>query len=251
MKIQDAVNIARKTFEIEGYPGNLFSHIEKKELADKNRIVLFKEDIDKLSGFIWYSSDEVAAICVNYRRPIGHQNFTLAHEIGHWIMHKGTNISDGSKIESMWGQRNTIEHEANSFARELLYPEIYCVEDFEKANRERLFDKDNRKELGVFINELCVKYTISFDFALRRLLYKNKQVSILRTVRKEIEEALGGKVSEIFDCDFYKVNLELDAYQRYLKPYKMLEEKVNYLVKNKAIGNATGESILFRNGVNV
>ncbi len=36
----------------------------------------------------------MSLICINYKRPIGHQNFTLAHELGHWLLHNGQSISD-------------------------------------------------------------------------------------------------------------------------------------------------------------
>ncbi len=37
---------------------------------------------------------------------------------------------------------------------------------------------------------------------LRKLLYKNRQAKKYKTIRKEIEKAIGGKVSEVFEKDF-------------------------------------------------
>ena len=53
---------------------------------------------------------------------------------------------------------------------------------------------------------------------LRKLLYKNRQVKQYNSIRKEIEKAIGGKVSEVFEKDFYSVNEELPRYQRLMKP---------------------------------
>lgn len=92
--IFEAVNKARAFFEIEDYPGDFFYHLEKMNYTEKYNILLFKEDIDKLSGFIGYGANNIAVICVNYKRSYGHQNFTLAHELGHWFLHKGRSISD-------------------------------------------------------------------------------------------------------------------------------------------------------------
>ena len=56
---------------------------------------------------------------------------------------------------------------------------------------------------------------------------------------------------ESFDRDFYVPNEELPQYQKLLKPYIQLKEKVDYLVENGKIGKATGESIKLRNGVKI
>ena len=96
--ILEAVNKAREFFEIKGFPGDFFSRLEEVDYTDKYNLILFKEDIDKLSGFIGYGANGMAVICVNYKRPLGRQNFTLAHEIGHWFLHKGKSISDDDSV---------------------------------------------------------------------------------------------------------------------------------------------------------
>lgn len=52
--VLEAVHRARKCFEIEGFPGDFFALLEKCNNTEKHKILLFKEDIDKLSGFIGY-----------------------------------------------------------------------------------------------------------------------------------------------------------------------------------------------------
>ena len=92
--VLNAINTARKAFEIESFPGDFFERLMMGNYIDKYKLLLFKEDIDKLSGFIGYGVDGFAVICVNYKRPVGHQNFTLAHEVGHWFLHKLNNGSN-------------------------------------------------------------------------------------------------------------------------------------------------------------
>lgn len=245
--IYETVNKAREFFEIESFPGDFFARLEEIEYTNKYNLLLFKEDIDKLSGFIGYGTNGMAVICINYKRSQGHQNFTLAHEVGHWFLHKGKSISDDDSVLGYSSDR--VEQEANEFAGELLYPKEYLERDYYLAIQQDLFFAGNRAQLGGYVDELCHKYCLSFEMVLRRLLYKNKQAKQYRKVRKEIEKALGGKVSECFDSDFYAVNEELPQYQKFMKPYKELQKKVDYLVENGRIGKATGESIILRSGV--
>ena len=191
--------------------------------------MLFKEDIDKLSGFIGYGINDIAVICVNYKRSYGHQNFTLAHEFGHLFLHKGVSISDDDRVLAYSNEK--IEQEANEFASELLYPVKLLSQDYNCAVQQDLF------------------YCLSYEMVLRKLLYKNRQAKKYKTIRKEIEKAIGGKVSEVFEKDFYTVNEELPQYQKLKKPYLDLNEKVNRLITTGKIGAATGEAIKLRNGV--
>lgn len=247
--ILNAINTARKDFEIESFPGDLFERMMMDNYMDRYGLLLFKEDIDKLSGFIGYGMNGFAVICVNYKRPIGHQNFTLAHEVGHWFLHKGKSISDDDKV--LGYTSDSIEKEANEFAGELLYPEECLVKDFHRAIQQDLFIVKNRAQLGNYVDQLCHKYCLSFEMVLRRLLYRNRQVKQYSIVRKEIEKALGGKVAECFDRDFYVPNNDLPQYQKLMKPYEDLQIKVDLLVQQGKIGKATGESIKIRNGVEI
>ena len=245
--ILEAVNIVREFFGIEDYPGDFFSRLEKVDYTKEYRLLLFKEDIDKLSGFIGYGVDDLAVICINYKRTYGHQNFTLAHELGHLFLHKGVSISDDDHALCYSGDK--VEKEANEFASELLYPEEFLVKDHFFAIQQDLYLESNRKELGEYIDKLCRRYCLSYEMVLRKLLYKNRQAKQYRKIRKEIVKAIGGKVSEVFEKDFYSVNEELPQYQRFMKPYLELEEKVDRLVAKGKIGKATGESIKLRSGV--
>ena len=243
-KVLEAVNKAREFFGIEDFPGNFFSHLEAVDYTDKYSLLLFKEDLDKLSGFIGYGVDQVSIICINYKRSLGHQNFTLAHEIGHWFLHKGISLSDD---DTLLHSSDSIEKEANDFAKELLYPENHLVRDYYFAIEHDLFLEGKRAELGRFVNELCHEYCLSSELVLRNLLYKNRQVKKYAEVRKEIEKALGGKIGEVFDRDFYVPNTDLSQYRQLRAPYEMLNEKVDHLIMKKKIGQATGDAIKYRN----
>lgn len=50
-------------------------------------------------------------------RTFGRRRFTLAHELGHFLMHEGDFTDNGFETPS-----SSIEREANLFAKELLMP---------------------------------------------------------------------------------------------------------------------------------
>lgn len=208
--------------------------------------MLFKEDIAKLSGFIGYGKNDLTVICINYKRSLGHQNFTLAHELGHWFLHKGMNISDDDKC--IFSQ-DIREKEASDFAAELLYPEKLFVQDYFDILAKGLLDENRRKDLAEYIDSLCHKYCLSFEMVLRKILYKHRKVAQYKEFHRQIVKSLGCKISEYFDKDFYVPNEELEEYQQSRRPYELLEKKIDRLVNMGKIGAATAESLKYRNGI--
>ena len=59
---------------------------------------------------------------------VGFKNFTVAHELGHWVLHRNS-ISKRSP---------EIEREADLFAVYLLMPETFVRNEFAKLNSSRL-----------------------------------------------------------------------------------------------------------------
>ena len=242
-----ALEDARTCFEIDDFPGNFFTLLGKLDYTEKYGLLLFKEDIDKLSGFIGYGDGGLSIICINYQRPIGHQNFTIAHELGHWFMHKGQNISDDEM--SLYSATEAIEKEANNFAEELLYPKKLFDKDYSDIMKNGLLQANARKELAICIDKLCHKYCLSFDMVLSKVLYKNYQILDKNHVKKEIKDALGCKISDYFEKDFYVPNETLPEYQQLRIPYMDLEKRIDMAEKSGKIGRATAESIKYRNRI--
>lgn len=92
---------------------------------------------DNLSGAITYEDEsKIYTIIVNTKKPTTRQHFTIAHELGHYYLHKNKlssdewiidddNSLDGAKTLFRLdnGERNVIEKEANNFAAALIMPE--------------------------------------------------------------------------------------------------------------------------------
>lgn len=102
---------------------------------------------DELSGMV-YVKDGTPIIGVNSRHHPNRQRFTIAHECGHLILHRGQ-ITKEVHVDKSFPMlmRNSvsatgvseIEIEANYFAAELLMPEAYI----EEASPDEPFDIDD------------------------------------------------------------------------------------------------------------
>lgn len=126
-----------------------------KELNIRVRFERFEGD---LSGCIVRQGDHVT-IGINSFHHKNRQRFTLAHEIGHFFLHKGDEVivdrgfrvnlrdSEAAKAE------NPEEIEANYFAAELLMPTRFLLRD--------LHGQELDIESGGHIRELSSRYEVS------------------------------------------------------------------------------------------
>ncbi|QQR82645.1 ImmA/IrrE family metallo-endopeptidase [Candidatus Campbellbacteria bacterium] len=100
-------------------------------------IVLAEFDHGISGAIIFLTTEEKFRIIVNKNKPATRQNFTIAHEIGHYFLHKdeiktndnllvdiGENSLDGSNALFRLDAAATtkIETEANNFAAALIMP---------------------------------------------------------------------------------------------------------------------------------
>ena len=92
-------------------------------------------------------------------RSAGRRNFTLAHELGHYLLHRHANpggLECTSRNMADWDEgRNKIEGEANTFASYLLMP----LDDFRAQIKGRVIDID-------VMAELSDRYAVSLTAAI-------------------------------------------------------------------------------------
>ncbi|MDR3195776.1 MAG: ImmA/IrrE family metallo-endopeptidase [Endomicrobium sp.] len=106
--------------------------------------VVFGEKFNDVSGFLDIPEK---AIYVNLEDSYGRQNFTKAHELGHWVLHRTLFETHPSKqVLLRQANQNTTaveEKEANVFAAELLIPKylyLYTLGSCPDADIDRLAD---------------------------------------------------------------------------------------------------------------
>jgi Zn-dependent peptidase ImmA (M78 family) len=114
---------ARKLVEIYSSPS-----IPVVEVAEQNGVNVVFQDMGKYSESVAGLLDfNEKRIYVNRADPATRQRFTIAHELGHWTLHRQAFIADPEsypvlprfqRVEAS----NAFEQEANAFASELLVP---------------------------------------------------------------------------------------------------------------------------------
>ena len=120
----------------------------------------------EISGMVFRHEDQVI-IGVNSLHHPNRQRFTIAHEIGHVLLHKGVEIHVDRAFRV--NLRNDVssqavdpeEIEANRFAAELLMPEHMLIQDL----RGQEIDFENEADL----RRLSLKYQVSLQALTLRL----------------------------------------------------------------------------------
>lgn len=138
-------------------------------LGAEVRLVSF-EDRQQISGMIIRGEDHVI-IGVNINHPENRRRFTIAHECGHFLLHKSKELYIDKEFSvQLRGRKASAavdpdEIEANRFAAELLMPYDMLVKDLSK----KWIDIENEAE----IQKLSNKYKVSrqaMTFRIQNLL---------------------------------------------------------------------------------
>ena len=147
----------------------LFPELSIKEILENFESAV--GDSQNVSGYLMAENNK-PVIVLNAEENTRRQRFTLAHELGHLILHwqwlpgEQINLEDGifevsfrkNDIQSYTPEENLREEDANTFAGEFLIP----VEEVEKLSKE-IVDKTK------LAKELYKKFNVSYPCASVRV----------------------------------------------------------------------------------
>jgi Zn-dependent peptidase ImmA (M78 family) len=120
-----------------------------------------------MSGMVHRKPDGTAVIGVNSMEAPTRQRFTIAHELGHLLLHKDEDLHVDERFPIAFRNPKSSqaiddkEIEANQFAAELLMPEEFILKD--------LKGKDLDIEDDDLVAELAAKYEVSTQAMTIRL----------------------------------------------------------------------------------
>jgi len=110
------------------------------ELVENYGLTVFKATFEDKAIAAYIDFDK-KWIVVNKEDAAARQNFSIAHELGHWIMHPDQVKADENNIrifyrKPMGGETDPLEIEANAFAAYLLVPEEMLKQHQKKSDLE-------------------------------------------------------------------------------------------------------------------
>lgn len=128
---------------------------------------------DNLSGFLLrdFNRHQVL-IGVNKNHHTHRQRFTIAHELGHLLLHEGEKLHVDHRYQIKLRDENASkgdseeEKEANLFAAELLMPVSFIEQDLAQFDALDLSGDEN-------LETLAQKYEVSIQALTFRLAYLN------------------------------------------------------------------------------
>lgn len=130
-------------------------------------IVVAEPEPNDFSGFLYQSGNSAPVIGVNSRHPPNRRRFTIAHELGHLLLHSKQGVHLDQAVVQMRGEKagtGTDEHEieANRFAAELLMPQPFLEKDL--AAMGEIFADDEKA-----VAQLAKRYGVSSQAMAIRL----------------------------------------------------------------------------------
>ncbi len=149
--------------------------VDVRALAEREGVdVVFETMEDKVSGVLVRSGDD-ATIGVNRGHHPRRQRFTLAHELGHYVLHEGESPALGEGDQMVGGVAGThtsvfadsnltiyprdenaskgaskLEIEANAFAAELLMPRSWLQSHLASGAYDLYDEASMRKLAAIF-----------------------------------------------------------------------------------------------------
>lgn len=141
----------------ERYPDIDFSDVDGKNIGfvgaicKKLGININLTNLPK--GHAGYYDHQTNTIIVNDEQPATRKIFTVAHELGHYILHEGRN-NRYDEYHRYTSEEVKREFEANDFAAKLLMPVNKFVESFHRNNGILL---DIAYEFGVSVRACEVR----------------------------------------------------------------------------------------------
>lgn len=216
---QSVARHTRKSLGIE--PGDPIRNINTR--LEKNGIIIVELDtIEKFDGVSFITDGGTPIIVMNQNFSNDRKRFTLAHELGHIIMHCAGNFPISDIRDK--------EDEANKFASELLMPEDYIKDSLRNLRLSELSSLKQywltsmsslmlrAKDLGCIDKNKYQYYNIEFS---RKGWRKNEPVNVdidspklFLMGYKMHKEELDYSVEELADA----FNLRVQEIERYCKP---------------------------------
>lgn len=179
IKIKNKSRIAAERIikEIIEEEGKLVFPIDPFKILKAKNVIITFSNFDKLEGLLLFDKQKESIVSINVNRPVTRQRFTVAHELGHLVLHTNMEIMRDSFLCPIFGAKSAIEKEADDFASYLLMPDDYLTELVDKY-------QDDNGNVGLDDCLLISEYFgVSFESCVKTIRFRlnrfNEQVDNL------------------------------------------------------------------------
>lgn len=138
--------------------------ISVEEIAKHYHIQIRKSPSNDFSGLL-YRKEDNAFMAINSKESKVRQRFTIAHELGHFILHTNKITFVDFRDTPEQSNKSPKEREANQFAASLLMPKHLLERDVKALNVSSISEHE------VFF--LAERYNVSKEAMTYRLLNLN------------------------------------------------------------------------------
>jgi len=139
-------------------------YVDVFDLAQKYASVIEQELSDEVSG-VFIPKGDRKYIVVNRNHPPVRKRFTVAHELGHALLHEYSTAHADKKFrfrDARSSEGSALEEiEANQFAAELLMPRKWIVKDIEQCPFELEQSDEHDDNFDTWVAELARNYDVS------------------------------------------------------------------------------------------
>jgi Zn-dependent peptidase ImmA (M78 family) len=172
-------------------------------LLERNGIAVVFIDVPstKFDGMTVYTDSNYPMIVLNKNMPNDRKKFTIAHELGHQVMHLPYRF-DFDMYERLKSDPNALEKEANSFAAEFLMPENDCRSDLKNITYSKL----SHLKLYWQVSKKYIIYSAKTLNCIEDKQYENLLIELSRN---------GERVKESFDVDIDQPKIMKQLFNAY------------------------------------
>lgn len=223
--------MAGKFYEPEHYARELLSSFGLSRIQNLNEILhvlklkVVEKDLTSVDGVLIRKSGKGIIAVKRSVKEIGRKNFTICHEIGHYILPKhGTVTCKSDEIDSWKSNLSPYEIEANRFASELLLPTRVIFPLVEK-----------KKATLTLVKEIANSFQTSLTAtALKCVAITEEQCAVVWSVDGQIKWC---KPNENFRSYIPKKQLDSDSFAYQLSQTSIVHEKDGFVYANAWINN--------------
>lgn len=166
MSVIQAKNEAKK---IWGTHIGKYGKTDPENLAKKIGLRVAYEKLDNEVSGVLVLQESKPMIFVNSEQHSNRQRFTIAHELGHYLLHKQEQVHVDNDFTVVYRDSKSStgedlhEIEANQFAAELLMPEK-CVEQYLAENKIKVITETTIAEMadffGVSLQAMSIRLSV-------------------------------------------------------------------------------------------